>query len=53
MLALPMYRLRSGVAIRSSSPLPLCPGGIRSAIAWASDRPEPGSFVAARTTPGW
>ncbi len=52
MLALPMYRLRSGVAIRSSSPLPFCPDGIRSAIAWASDRPGP-SFVAALTTPGW
>ena len=48
-----MYLLRSGVAIRASRPLPFCPAGIRSAIAWAEDRPQPGSLVAARTTPGW
>ena len=53
MLALPMYLLRSGVAIRPSRPLPFCPAGIRSAIACAEDLPQPGSLVAALTTPGW
>ena len=48
-----MYRLRSGVAMRFSSPLPRCPADIRAAMALADERPHPGSRVAARTTLGW
>ncbi len=48
-----MYRRGSGVEVRLRKPLPRAPAGSSEATRPIVLRPQPGSALPARTTPGW